>query len=198
MNKKIFILPGFFSTTGETGYQKIAKEFCKYEFDVIFVDIAWKYNRINDYISQFLESYQRYKGTSNYIFGFSYGALIAYMSAKDHINNIDGLYLASIAPYFKEDLPYIPEGEKSEIGNRRFDDIEKTLFLEDSEKLLDVNLNVFYGSLEQDFVKRRSLLFKETYPKAIVSEINGVGHDINNPNYFEYLRKEITSQYSTC
>ncbi len=105
MKKVAYIIPGYGeSHLRQSGYNKVAKFFKEQGITPIHVQINWKYKkpaRFEDYVKQFLKVYKKPKGTEVYILGFSYGAIIAFLSAVK--TKPKALILCSLSPYFKED-----------------------------------------------------------------------------------------------
>lgn len=189
MKKVAFILPGFFHSTKESGYQTIGKYFSRCGYRVIYLEIIWKYKTVSDYLKQFHNIYNIEKGETNVVLGFSYGALVAFLAAVEV--KPDYLYLCSPAPYFREDLPFIPDWDKKDIGRKRFSEIEKHSFDNTSTKIT-CPVSIFFGSEEEDFVKRRVRLAQEKLKNSTLIKVKGVGHDIADQRYLEAVMKEIS------
>ena len=117
MKNTVFILPGYFHSTKGLGYQEIGKCFSNLGYKIVFVEIVWKYKRAQDYSKQLTDLYQKEKGDKNIILGYSFGALVSYLSTP--LLKPNALYLCSVAPYFKEDLDFIPNEDKIAIGERK-------------------------------------------------------------------------------
>ncbi len=194
MKKVVFILPGYFDSTKELGYQEIGKCFLTLGYKIVFVEIVWKYKRVQDYLKQLTDLYQKEKGEENIILGFSFGALVSYLSAPLLLP--DKLYLCSIAPYFKEDLDYIPEEDKVAIGKKRLGDIEYLSFDDIADQII-CPVTIFYGENEQMFVRRRVQLAKEKIKNCKTIEVPNAGHDISNIDYIEGVKKEICSGFTS-
>ena len=101
-----YIIPGNLeSHKKQPSYNKIAILFESKGIVPVHVKIEWKKNKVksfNDYNQQFLKLYKRPKSTAVYILGFSFGALIAFLTTAD--TKPEGLILCSLSPYFEEDL----------------------------------------------------------------------------------------------
>lgn len=188
MKKVVFILPGFFCSTTEYGYQAIGSNLTSIGFKVVYVEIVWKYKSLTDYLEQFQVIYLKEKGEVNMFFGFSYGAMVAYLSAP--YLKPDFLYLCSMAPYFTEDSKYIPSDDKKEIGKKRTADIEKYSFNSVAKKITS-HVTVFFGENEQMFVKRRVRLAKEKLKNMTIVKIPSVGHCISDDRYIKSVQKEV-------
>ena len=97
--KKVYIIPGFLESASFKRYKKVIELLWKKDFIVIGVRIDWKKQSMHDYVEQFLKTMPE---KNSYILGFSYGAMIALLSARKVKPKI--LILCSMSPYFKEDL----------------------------------------------------------------------------------------------
>lgn len=192
MKKVVFILPGYFDSATELGYQEIGKCFSSLGYKVVFVEIIWKYKRVKDYLKQLTDLYQKEKGDKNIIFGFSFGALISYLGVP--LLKPDALYLCSIAPYFKEDLDFIPNEDKITIGKKRLEDIKNLSFDAIVDQIV-CPVTIFFGENEQMFVKRRVQLAKEKIKNCKVIEVPNAGHNISDINYIDRVIKEICSGF---
>src|SRR5579872_1101996 len=98
MSKLIFIVPGFKHQANEPQYKWMKIYFKSLGFGVKVVPILWDRRVMSQYIEQFKDYYSRNKGDTNYVLGFSFGAMIAMISAPNlHPTR---LYLCSLSPYF--------------------------------------------------------------------------------------------------
>jgi len=102
----MYIIPGYGeSHKKQSGYKDIAKMCTERGIKPIHVSIDWHAKgrkHFEKYISQFLRQYKKPKDAKIYVLGFSYGAMIAFLS--EPITRPDALILCSLSPYFKEDL----------------------------------------------------------------------------------------------
>jgi alpha/beta superfamily hydrolase len=106
MKKIVYIIPGYgHSHYRQSCYSKIEKLFALKDIKTVHVDIDWKEDKIknfSDYTKQFLKVYKKPRNTKVYILGFSYGAIIALLSASK--TKPDALIICSLSPYFEEDF----------------------------------------------------------------------------------------------
>ncbi len=107
MKKIVYLVPGYGeSHLKERGWSKVAKLFESKGITPIHVNINWKETspeRFSDYTQDFLKEFKRPKNTEVYVLGFSFGAIIAFLTA--HKTNPKALILCSLSPYFEEDIP---------------------------------------------------------------------------------------------
>src|SRR3989338_353910 len=128
MGKIVYIIPGHTEFIRYKRYKKILPLFTSKGFEVVPVEIKWKKHVMTDYVSQFLKEYKPKKGS--YIFGFSFGSMIALISAKKV--RPKAIILCSLSPYFKEDIPEMKRifGKKLDkyFSKKDFEDLEKCSF----------------------------------------------------------------------
>ena len=103
--KTIFLLPGFKQKAASGYFEPISSFLKSKKFHVIKVPVRWDYRTMSDYVSDFKEFYLKHKTGNDYFFGFSYGAVIAFISAVEL--KTKKIYLCSLSGDFKEDLPQI-------------------------------------------------------------------------------------------
>lgn len=184
--KKLFVIPGFTHRASDKTYQWLKCDL-KGRFEVIIVPIDWNYKVMSDYIAQFSKEYENRKGRKNYVLGFSFGAMIALLSAKTL--KPDKLFLCSLSPYFCEDLGVMKSSWKRFIGKRRVEDF-KTHKANNATKGLRVPTQVFIGEVESLKFPRLRYRCQET-AKRVNSELVVVPdapHDITHPNYQKAIR----------
>lgn len=104
-NKTIFIIPGFKEEPSDKQYKWMVNFFNEKGFFVKIYPVKWNYNTISNNVKSFKEYYLKHKTDNNYLLGFSFGAMIAFVSAPEL--KPDKLYLCSLSPYFKEDIKKI-------------------------------------------------------------------------------------------
>jgi len=104
--KVAYIIPGYNeSHLKQRGYNKVAKLFEESGITPIHIEIDWKHSDtkcFTDYTEQFLKVYKTQRNTETYILGFSYGAMIAFLTATK--TKPTALILCSLSPFFEEDL----------------------------------------------------------------------------------------------
>ena len=80
--KKIFIIPGFKQKTTDKQFVWLKKFLITKGFSVSMVPITWDRRTMTDYALEFENFYERHKAKDNYVLGFSYGAVIAFITAN--------------------------------------------------------------------------------------------------------------------
>lgn len=107
MNSKMaFIIPGYTYSPNRREYKKIAKFFEQQGIRAQDIEIHWKLplpRDFNEYTKEFLTKAKKYKADEIYVLGFSFGAVIALLSAAKL--KPKAIVLCSLSPYFQEDWP---------------------------------------------------------------------------------------------
>ena len=81
-NKKIYILPGFGESVKDVGYKKIS-DFAKKEvYKPILVPIIWTRRTASSWLKQFEQIVKKH-GDDAVVLGFSFGAYISVLAARD-------------------------------------------------------------------------------------------------------------------
>jgi pimeloyl-ACP methyl ester carboxylesterase len=188
--KTLFIIPGFKEKISLKQYRALQKLFVTKGFEVKMVPIAWNRSVMTDWIAQFSDFFRSNRGKKNVVLGFSYGAMIALMTAKE--TKPDQLILCSLSPYFAEDLPKIPDRWKRFIGKRRTEDFGR-YSMKGVVKGVSSKVKVFIGSAEQkqfrQLAARCTLAAKALGTSVIVVE--GVKHDIGDARYLDAIDREV-------
>lgn len=190
MKATLFIIPGFKEQVSDEQYLALRKSLPNKDYKVVFVPIVWNHCVMTDWIDQFLSFYKKNCGEKNIVLGFSYGAMIALLTAKTL--RPAGLFLCSLSPYFSEDLQYIPERWKHFIGKRRMEDFRR-YSMKEAVRGLRIKTKMFIGSVEQEkfvHLKRRSTEAAEALLANLIV-IPGVSHDIGDERYQDTLAREL-------
>lgn len=187
---KLFIIPGFTHKASDQTYAWLKKELSdKYEIDIVSID--WKRKVMSDYVAEFLAHYQANKAQKNYILGFSFGAMIALLTAQE--TKPDKLFLCSLSPYFKEDLPKLKTWWKNFMGKRRMLDF-KQHSARNAAQNLRMPTTVFIGGKEAmkypQLLNRCTLTSKNIKQGKLITAPNAP-HDIAHPNYQAAIIKEL-------
>ncbi len=191
MNKVAFILPGFGYSAKREEYQLIGRYFQQRGIKPVYVEVKWKYSTISKNVSQFIKLLKETKADHKYILGFSFGAVIAFLSATQE--KVDTLILCSLSPYFSEDLDHIKDTWKKYIGKKRLKDFEQ---ISNSKLASKVNTETYllFGTKEVLEVEKR---VKDTYAslrhKKHLICIDGVKHKLEDERYLKRV-KQIISQ----
>lgn len=191
MSSVAFIIPGFYHSPNETKYQMIAQYFQEKNIKTVVVDIPWKRKVMTDYVNYFKQVYLNNKADENYILGFSYGAVVSFISSPEVKPDLQ--ILCSLSPYFAEDLPNIPQSWKKAIGKRRVKDFKQYSGINISH-LVHCETIILFGSEEGSEVRAcndRVSQNLEGKKRKIV--LKGVKHDIADARYQQAIQDIIKS-----
>lgn len=192
MSKIAFIIPGYSeSKKNNPAYNKIAGYFKAKGIQSVIVDMDWKYKTMSDYVEQFKQAYYKNKkGAEVYFLGFSYGAMVSFISSAELKPKVQ--ILCSLAPYFKEDFPYIREWWKRYIGQARLADFHKISFNELSKKI-SIKTIILAGDKEGKEVDRRVKDANKKIKNSQLIIIPKANHRIQQDEYLAEVKKVIKS-----
>lgn len=189
-SETLFIIPGFKEKISDGQYVALRKMFFEKGFNVKMVPIIWHRKVMTDWVVQFVDFFQKNSGKKNAVFGFSFGAMIALITAEQL--RPDRLVLCSLSPYFSEDLIKIPDWWKRFMGRRRIADLEK-FSMRSAAKRVKAKAKVFVGGAERErfpqLAVRCDAAARALSTSVIV--IDGVRHDIGDHRYRDALNREI-------
>lgn len=192
MSKVVFIIPGCSeSKKNNPAYSKIASYFRKKKIEPIIVDINWKRKTMSDYVEQFKKAYFKNKKYNEvYFLGFSYGAMISFISSAELKPKVQ--ILCSLSPYFKEDFPYIREWWKRYIGQGRLADFKKISF-NDFAKKVSAKTIILAGDKEGKEVYSRAKDANQRLKNSKLIIIPKAKHRIQQEEYLEEIKKIISN-----
>ncbi len=188
MSKIVYIIPGFTEKVGSKGYRQTIKFFKSKNFKVIPIKISWKHKVMSDYVNQFFCQLSHKKSDEVCLFGFSFGAMIALISAIKIKPKI--LFLCSLSPYFREDLKFLKESWKNSIGKKRIEDFKK-FSIQELTKDITCKTLLIAGQKEPEELHKR---VGDAYKKIKKSElfiVSGAKHKISQKEYIEKLHEII-------
>ncbi len=188
-NKIAFIIPGFTEDSKEKKYQDIARMFQKRGIKPIIVGIDWKRKVMSDYVAQFLKEAEKCDAKEIYILGFSFGAVISFISSQKI--NPKTQILCSLSPYFKEDLPHIRARWKNFMGKKRIADFECNFSAKKIAKSTKCKTYLLAGTEEGIEVERRFKATGKEIKNCESIKVHGSKHDISNPEYLNEISKII-------
>ena len=145
MTKTFFIIPGFKQAPTAKNFVWLKEFLAGRGFKVIVIPVRWNYRTMPDWVKEFIAVYDTNKTDANYILGFSYGAVIAFLAA----NTVkpEKIFLCSLSSDFKEDIPSMKKWIKNYIGKRRIAEATK-ISAKDYASKLEIPSVVFYGEAE--------------------------------------------------
>lgn len=187
MKHILYIIPGWDELTSQREYQELKSHFTSKGFIVIEISITWKRRVMSQYVEEFLSQCSHSSEDRISVLGFSFGAIIAFISSQ-HISYTH-MYLCSLSPFFKEDLNIIPKSWKTTLGKKRIENF-KTISLNEIIKHLYTPLNIclFYGEKELPLLIRR---VKDAHKKIKHSQLISIPnckHELSHKNYLEKIK----------
>lgn len=188
---KFFIIPGFKQKTTSKSFLWLREFLNGKGFDVVMVPITWDYRTITDNVTEFEKLYLKYKSEENYILGFSYGAVIAFVSSEKL--QPKKLLLCSLSSDFKEDVASMSDTIKDYIGKKRVADC-LTRSGRDIAKKLTVPTTIFYGEKEGTLYPQLKKRCEETTHlakniKLVI--VKDSPHDITHPEYVKAIKEQF-------
>lgn len=191
MSKTIFLIPGFKTQITDPLYRELVSYLKSKNYTVQPVPIVWKNRTVTKNAEEFVNYFEKNKGKVNFVLGFSYGAVIALMTAeKIHIKK---LILCSLSPDFKEDSITMPAWLKKYIGVNRYIDTT-TRSANNLAKSLCVETVIMYGEKEgvgYPQLKKRCEETAKSANNAKLIVVKNAPHDISYPTYIEAIKKVI-------
>lgn len=188
MRAVVYIFSGYNETRYQAGYKQVIKIFKRRRIKPVWVNIQWKYHTLTDYVDQFLSQYKPIANAKIYLFGFSFGAMTALIASP--LIKPDKLYLCSLSPFFKEDLPTIKKTDGKALGKNRIRDLKTISFHTLAEQISCTTLLVA-GDKESGDILKRTHSAKKEIRKARFYMAKGATHDLNQPEYIRALHKII-------
>ena len=190
MKHFLYIIPGWDESTFQEEYQELKSYFTHKGFEVVEISIIWKRRMMSQYVEEFLSQCTHTNEDKVSVLGYSFGAMIAFISSQ-HISYTN-IYLCSLSPFFKEDLINVPKSWKKELGLKRVHDFSNISF----NNIINywnspTNMYLFYGEKELDLLIER---VKDAHTKIKNSQLISVPnckHQLSHKNYLEKLEEDI-------
>jgi len=191
MSKTIFIIPGFKEQISDTNYRWLVSYLKDNDYVVHPVLITWNNRTVTQNAQEFLDFFELHKTENSYVLGFSYGAVIALMTAK--IVNPEKLILCSLSADFKEDTNSMPVWLRKYIGVNRYEDTKNRSSVK-LAKSLETDTIIFCGekeSVDYPQLLKRCEETAELAKKSILIMVKEAPHDISFPTYQAAIKKVI-------
>ena len=191
IGKTLFLVPGFKQKASDSYFGWLVNFLDLKGFKVVCVPIEWNYRTMSDYVNDFKEFYLKNKTDNDYILGFSYGAVIAFITASEL--RPKKVYLCSLSSDFQEDVCDMKPWIQKMIGKKRMADIKKRS-ARDIAKNLDIPLVIFFGEKEGEMYPQLKMRCEETAKLAKNSKlvvVKNAPHDISYSEYREAIKKEF-------
>ena len=154
----------------------------------MLIQIPWNYRTMRDWV---VFARKRIDPTTeNYLFGFSYGAMIALILATEMKSKT--IILCSLSPYFKEDLPRVPSSWKAYIGKRRIRDFATLSFKRLASKVTSRTI-LTVGEHESNVCHSRVRDAHLRLKNSRLVIIKGAKHNIHQKEYLAAVERIIRS-----
>lgn len=184
-DKIVFIIPGFYHSSKLKIYQDIAKKFEDQGIKPIILNIPWKKKIMSDYVTYFLKEYTKVNAEKIYTLGFSFGAMISFISSTKV--DIDTQILCSLSPYFKEDLSLIRKWWLKSLGKNRTEDFHQFSYKKLSP-LIKTKTFLLIGEKEtKEIFHTDNTVFNLLKCKKTLTIVKGSKHDIGDENYLKSI-----------
>ena len=189
--KTFFIIPGFQTQASDEEYSWLVRLLQDNNYLVRCVPILWSRRTVTQNAEEFLQYFEIHKTDENYILGFSYGAVIAFITAEK--TNPNKLFLCSLSPDFSEDSESMPIVIRNYIGVRRYLDT-KTRSARAIVKKLKTPTVIFYGEKEGAMyppLKKRAEETAKYSPHTKLVVVPDAPHEIDFPSYQTAVKSEL-------
>ncbi|HLC54350.1 MAG TPA: hypothetical protein VJK07_01845 [Candidatus Nanoarchaeia archaeon] len=190
MSKVVYIISGFTEKINLKGYQQAIKFFKSRNYRVVPIKIYWKYKVMSDYVDEFFCQLSHKKSDDVCLFGFSFGAMVAFISAVKLKPKM--LFLCSLSPYFKEDLRFLKKSWRNRVGKKRLEDLKNFSF----QKLVkDITCKTLLIVGEKE-LKELHKRVDDAHKKIKNSELfiaSNAKHEISQKEYIDKLHEVISN-----
>ena len=190
MKKIAYIIAGYGeSYSSRPAYGKIAGFFKSRDIETVPVHIDWHNKKprvFGDYQKQFIQQYKKIKKYKKYVLGFSFGAMVAFLTATKL--KPTALILCSLSPYFKEDLArfkpsWLNWWRKNFVGSDySFDEIAPKI---------KTKTYLLVESVDADQILHRTRQAKKKMPNVSVTIIKNAKHNIGQKEYLNAIERII-------
>ncbi len=191
MNKKtVFIIPGYKHKPQNKAYKQIAKILKNEGYLPIPVKIPWRKSTISENTDYFLKEFKKIKSKKKYIIGFSFGAMIAFIASTKV--KVEGLFLCSLSPYFKEDLSKKNKFQSS-LMIKRYYDFSTLRCSALAKQIRTKRVVMMYGEKEEKSLIKRVTKTYRKIPSSnkYLTMIIKADHDISDKKYIHAIGEAI-------
>lgn len=193
MTKTIFIIPGFKQKPRDKCFQWLENFLRQKGFNVVRISIIWDHHTMSDYVAEFKKQYNSHRTGNDYVLGFSYGAVVALISANEL--RPKKIYLCSLSSDFKEDIGAMKPWIRKLVGKKRIGDMKKRSGREFAKNLAVPSV-IFYGETEGKKYPQLKIRCEETAKYSKRSKlviVDNAPHKIDYPAYTKAIKDEFKS-----
>lgn len=124
--RKIIIIPGFGESESEEAYIQLKEDIQSYSGSIVeFYNPIWDRRTVRHWINDFKNKFKDVDLSQFTVIGFSMGAYITLALSKEQ--KFKKIILASLSPYFKENLKQLPEDALKFMGKNRIKDFSSVM-----------------------------------------------------------------------
>ncbi len=196
MAKVAFILHGYTEhKSSRPAYGAIERAFRAQGYKVHQAKIGWKQGRrsrtFDEIVPDFVSGARKHiaRGDKVALLGFSFGAIVALMSAQEL--GAKHLLLCSLSPYFKQDLHRIPKSWIVGVSKRYATAMRKLDF--NKYVVVKAKTILLCGSNEDRMhnLEHRAHEAHRLIKGSKLIIVPGAKHDIGNPDYLAIIKEEM-------
>jgi pimeloyl-ACP methyl ester carboxylesterase len=191
-NQTFFLIPGFKDQISNPSYKWLVVFLKDKGFRVIETPVTWAHKTLSKNAAEFADFFNEHKTDENYVLGFSFGAVLAFLTANTLKPQM--IFLCSLSPAFKEDANLEVPWQIRYVGKKRLTDLDTY-----SAKKLAIDLQVpsviFYGEQEGVDYPKLKTRCEETARLAKNSKlivVKDAPHKINFPAYQTAIKEALT------
>lgn len=184
--RRLYIIPGFGESTRSKNYKAVKKLAKNYGYIVKPLNIKWEERVVmSKYINE-LKKLLTANAESDYILGFSFGALI--LAAISSEKNFSKYIFCSMSPYFSDDIKNIPRESQNYFGKRFINDLKKISFPSENKN------EAWFIVGKKDWTQaahRAEKSYKLWQGKKRIIHVENAGHEMTSSKYIKALEKAL-------
>lgn len=202
--KKLVFAPGNGEDFSSRNYEGLFESFREAGFDPTFVPIRWSGGTtVDDWHAQFREAAFEVEKQDEvdeqgdppklYYAGFSYGGIVAVRAAAAPRPRgrppLSGVIACSLSPYFAEDMT-VPTRFHRKLTPERRKAFQRLSFVALADEVT-CPVELFVGDQELHCTIARADDALERLPNATLTEVEGVGHQVDHPDYMSAIVERL-------
>lgn len=185
----VFIIPGFAHVSSQGEYKSVAQYFLSKGIMPVLVNITWKKKlpiHFEDYVEEFLEQTKKYRAAEVYIFGFSFGAIIALRAAKRL--KPKAIILCSLSPYFLDDAKNLKK-KWLQWWHKHY---KASYNFRSTIRGLKTKVYLVAGSKEDVSVLKRAEVAHKLIAKSELVIVKGAKHELHDKTYLRSVKNIVS------